>query len=133
MVFMALRFVFADKSRLKSYSKDVLIAVFSFFALICLGMIWSEGGSEAWKQLEKSLPFLIVPLYLMNLDLQERKNLKIYSLDQRPCKLQKANALTSSVEFTVKVASATSPGLKHNRFKTKLCRINKLLECDKQS
>jgi hypothetical protein len=42
-------------------------------------MIWSGGGSEAWKQLEKSLPFLIVPLYLMNLDLQERKNLKIYA------------------------------------------------------
>ena len=79
MVFMALRFVFADKSRIKSYSKDVLIAVFSFFALICLGMIWSGGGSEAWKQLEKSLPFLIVPLYLMNLPLQERKNLKIYA------------------------------------------------------
>ncbi|MEE0267257.1 MAG: O-antigen ligase family protein [Bacteroidales bacterium] len=79
MVFMAIRFVFADKSRIKSYSKDVLIAVFSFFALICLGMIWSGGGSEAWKQLEKSLPFLIVPLYLMNLDLQERKNLKIYA------------------------------------------------------
>ncbi len=79
MVFMAIRFVFADKSRIKSYSKDVLIAVFSFFALICLGMIWSGGGSEAWKQLEKSLPFLIVPLYLMNLPLQERKNLKIYA------------------------------------------------------
>jgi hypothetical protein len=79
MVFMAIRFVLADKSRIKSYSKDVLIAVFSFFALICLGMIWSGGGSEAWKQLEKSLPFLIVPLYLMNLDLQERKNLKIYA------------------------------------------------------
>ena len=79
MVFMAIRFVFADKSRIKSYSKDVLIAVFSFFALICLGMIWSGGGSEAWKQLEKSLPFLIVPLYLMNLDLQSRKNLKIYA------------------------------------------------------
>lgn len=79
MVFMAVRFIFADKSRLKSYSKDVLIAVFSFFALICLGMIWSGGGSEAWKQLEKSLPFLIVPLYLMNLPLQERKNLTIYA------------------------------------------------------
>lgn len=79
MVFMALRFVFADKSRIKSYSKDVLIAVFSFFALICLGMIWSGGGSEVWKQLEKSLPFLIVPLYFLNLPLQEGKNLKIYA------------------------------------------------------
>ena len=79
MVFMAIRFVFADKSRIKSYSKDVLIAVFSFFVLICLGMIWSGGGSEAWKQLEKSLPFLIVPLYLLNLPLQSRKNLSIYA------------------------------------------------------
>jgi O-antigen ligase len=79
MVFMALRFVFANKERIKSYPKDVLIAVFSFFALICLGMIWSGGGSEAWKQLEKSLPFLIVPLYLMNLPLQSRKNLTIYA------------------------------------------------------
>ena len=79
MVFMAIRFVFADKYRIKSYPKDVLIAVFSFFALICLGMIWSGGGAEAWKQLEKSLPFLIVPLYLLNLPLQSRKNLSIYS------------------------------------------------------
>ena len=79
MVFMALRFVFADKSRIKSYSKDVLIAIFSFFALICLGMIWSDWSNDAWKQLEKSLPFLIVPLYFLNLPLQEGKNLKIYA------------------------------------------------------
>ena len=79
MVFMALRFIFSDKSLIKSYTKDVLIAVFSFFALICLGMIWSDWSNEAWKQLEKSLPFLIVPLYLLNLPLQSRKNLSIYA------------------------------------------------------
>lgn len=79
MVFMALRFIFSDKSLIKSYTKDVLIAVFSFFALICLGMIWSDWSNDAWKQLEKSLPFLIVPLYLLNLPLQSRKNLSIYA------------------------------------------------------
>lgn len=80
MVFMALRFVFTDKSRIKSYPKGALLAVFSFFILILIGMIWSEGGKEAWKQLEKSLPFLIVPLYFLNLALQPKKHLKIYAV-----------------------------------------------------
>ncbi len=77
MVFMAVRFLFMDKSALKNYSKMSLFAVFSFFVLILLGMIWSDGGKEAWKQLEKSLPFLIVPLYILSLPLQSKRNIAI--------------------------------------------------------
>lgn len=79
MVFMAIRFLFLDKSILKTYSKDLLIAIFSFFALILIGNIWSDNLYDALKQTEKSLPFLIVPLYLLSLPLQSTKNIKLYA------------------------------------------------------
>ena len=75
LVFMALRFIFVDKSRLIACRKDVLFALLAYFALFIVAMAWSSDVNEALKQLNKNLPFLIVPLYFFAIPLPNRKSL----------------------------------------------------------
>ena len=75
LVFMALRFIFVDKSRLIACKKDVLFALLAYFALFIVAMAWSSDVNEALKQVTKNLPFLIVPLYFFAIPLPNRKSL----------------------------------------------------------
>ncbi len=83
LAFMALRFVFAAKARLKSARKDVLFALLSFFCLFLIGTLWSENTKEAFSQINKALPFLVVPLYFFTiptLTSESRKRLAALAL-----------------------------------------------------
>ena len=75
LVFMALRVLFADKSRLVACRKDVLSVLLAYFALFVVGTAWSNDFNEALKQVNKNLPFLIVPLYFFSVPPQSRKSL----------------------------------------------------------
>ena len=75
LAFMALRFVLVDKSRFVACRKDVLLALLAYFALFLAGMAWSDDMNEALKQLNKNLPFLIVPLYFFAIPPLSRKSL----------------------------------------------------------
>ena len=75
LVFMALRFISVDKSRLIACRKDVLLALLAYFALFIVAMAWSSDVNEALKQVNKNLPFLIVPLYFFAIPLPNRKSL----------------------------------------------------------
>lgn len=75
LAFMGLRTLFADKQRLKQSRKDVLWVSLSYFVLILVGILWSENKAEALQQLNKNLPFLIVPLYFFSISLPNKKQL----------------------------------------------------------
>ncbi len=83
LVFMAVRTLFCDKSRLKATRKDVLWATLSLFGLYAVGLVWSENLSEGFSQLNKALPFLVVPLYFFTvqpLENRQRKGLFVFAL-----------------------------------------------------
>lgn len=83
LAFMALRFVFAGKARLKCVRKDVFAALLSFFCLFLIGALWSENTKEAFSQINKMLPFLVVPLYFFtipNLKAESLKRLAVIGL-----------------------------------------------------
>lgn len=73
LAFMAVRTLFANKKRLKESRKDLLAVLLSYFALILVGILWSENKAEALQQLNKNLPFLIVPLYFFTVPLPNKK------------------------------------------------------------
>ena len=73
LAFMAVRTLFANKKRLKESRKDLLAVSLSYFALILVGILWSENKAEALQQLNKNLPFLIVPLYFFTVPLPNKK------------------------------------------------------------
>jgi len=75
LAFMALRFILVDKSRFVECRKDVLLALLAYFALFLAGIAWSSDMNEALKQLNKNLPFLIVPLYFFAIPPLNRKSL----------------------------------------------------------
>lgn len=75
LAFMAARFLFANKQRLKETRKDLLLALLSYFALMLIASLWSENLNEAVKQLNKNLPFLIVPLYFFTINPLDKKKI----------------------------------------------------------
>ncbi len=80
LAFMAARFLFAPKQRLKETRKDLLLTLLSYFALMLIASLWSENLNEAVKQLNKNLPFLIVPLYFFTINPLDKKKIIPLSL-----------------------------------------------------
>ena len=73
LVFMLLRVLFCNHQRLKTAPKTLLAVMLSFFALMLVGCLWSKDLEEALRQLNKNLPFLIVPLYFFTIPPFDKK------------------------------------------------------------
>lgn len=73
LAFMFLRVLFCNHQRIKTAPKRLLVVMLSFFALMLAGCLWSKDSGEALAQLNKNLPFLIVPLYFFTVPPLDKK------------------------------------------------------------